>query len=96
MDGTVGQRELRLGKLHLVSTLQALLQQGRIGLPKTDEARQLAEELMDFELRVSDNANLISGAFRTGAHDDLVVALGLSCLDDPHRRQVGLGPALSD
>jgi hypothetical protein len=92
MDGSVGSREIRLGKLHLVATLQALLQQGRIGLPDTSEARQLAEELMDFELRVSDNANLISGAFRTGAHDDLVVALGLSCLDDPHRRQVGLGP----
>ncbi len=87
-------REIRLGKLHLVSTLQALLQQARIGLPRTAEAERLAEELMDFELRVNENANLISGAFRTGAHDDLVVALGLSCLDDPHRRQVGLGPSL--
>ncbi|MEJ7569016.1 MAG: hypothetical protein WKF41_12205 [Gaiellaceae bacterium] len=90
MDGNVGARELRLGKLHLVSTLQALLQQGLIGLPQTAEARQLAQELLDFELRVNENANLISGAFRTGAHDDLVVALGLSCLDDPRRRQVGV------
>jgi hypothetical protein len=90
MDGSVGRRELRLGKLHLVSNLQALLQQGRIGLPNTDEARQLAEELLDFELRVNENANLISGAFRTGAHDDLVVALGLSCLEDPRKQQVGV------
>lgn len=90
MDGSVGKRELRLGKLHLVSTLQALLQQGLIGLPNTGEARQLAQELLDFELRVNDNANLITGAFRTGTHDDLVVALGLSCLEDPAKRQVGL------
>jgi hypothetical protein len=94
MEGHPGAREVRLGKLHLVSNLQALLQQGRIGLPETAEARQLAEELLDFELRVNENANLISGAFRTGAHDDLVVALGLSCLDDPRRHQVGLGPAM--
>lgn len=82
-------REIRLGKLHLVSNLQALFQQGLIGLPETKEARQLAEELLDFELRVNENANLLSGAFRTGAHDDLVVALGLSVLEDPRRRQVG-------
>lgn len=90
MEGSVGRRELRVGKLHLVSTLQALLQQGRIGLPDTGEARQLAVELLDFELRVNENANLVSGAFRTGAHDDLVVALGLSCLDDPRKRQAGV------
>jgi hypothetical protein len=34
--------------------------------------------------------NLLSGAFHTGTHDDLVVALGLSCLDDPRSRQVGV------
>lgn len=72
----------------------ALLQQARIGLPRTSEAEQLAEELLDFELRVNENANLISGAFRTGAHDDLVVALGLSVLQDPRQGEVGLGPSL--
>jgi hypothetical protein len=35
---------------------------------------------------VNENANLISGAFRTGRHDDLVVALGLSVLENPRRR----------
>ncbi len=59
------------------------------------QARQLAEELLDFELRVNENANLLFGAFRTGTHDDLVVALGLSCLDDPRSRQVSLGPVWS-
>ncbi len=80
-----------VGKTHLVATLQALLEQRLVALPDTSEGRQLTQELQDFELRVNENANLVSGAFRTGAHDDLVVALGLSCLDDPRRRQVGSG-----
>ena len=94
MDGSVGRREIRLGKLHLVSTLQALLQQARIGLPRTAEAGHLAKELLDFDLRVNENTNLINGAFRTGAHDDLVVALGLSLLEKPGAGEVGLGPAV--
>jgi len=69
-----------VGKTHLVATLQALLEQRLVALPDTSEGRQLTQELQDFELRVNENANLVSGAFRTGAHDDLVVALGLSCL----------------
>jgi len=74
-----------------VATLQALLEQRLVALPDTSEGRQLTQELQDFELRVNENANLVSGAFRTGTHDDLVIALGLSCLDDPRRRQVGSG-----
>jgi hypothetical protein len=88
MEGSVGRREIRVGKTRLVSTLQALLEQRLVALPETPEGRQLAQELQDFEIRVNENANLVSGAFRTGTHDDLVVALGLSCLDDPRRRQV--------
>lgn len=49
----------------------------------------MAQELQDLEIRVNEDANLISGAFRTDAHDDLVVALGLSCLDDPRIRGGG-------
>ncbi len=90
MEGSVGRREIRVGKTHLVSRLQVLLEQRLIALPETAEGRQLAQELQDFEIRVNENANLISGAFRTGAHDDLVVALGLSCLDDPRKQQVGV------
>jgi len=95
MEGSVGRREIRLGKTHLVSRLQVLLEQRLIALPETAEGRQLAQELQDFEIRVNENANLVSGAFRTGAHDDLVVALGLSCLDDPRKQQVGCPRLLS-
>ena len=68
------------------------MQQGQIELPDTPEAHALAEELRDYEIRVMPQANLVAGAFKTGAHDDLVTALGLAVLDDPRRHRVGLGP----
>jgi len=48
----------------------------------TAETRGLAEELRTFELRVSDDAKLASGASRTGSYHDLVIALGLAALLD--------------
>jgi hypothetical protein len=70
--------EVRLGKAFLVSRLQALLQTGRLHLPRTAEADALAAELRDYEIRVSEDANEKYGAFRVGTHDDLVTGLGLA------------------
>ncbi|MES2463381.1 MAG: hypothetical protein V4671_22640 [Armatimonadota bacterium] len=67
-----------LGKAWLVSRLQALLQTGRIHLPDTNEARVLAKELQDYEIKVTEDANDKYGAFKVGTHDDLVTALGLA------------------
>lgn len=76
--------EIRLGKAFLVSRLQALLQTGRLHLPRTTEADALAAELDEYEIRVSEDANDRYGAFRVGKHDDLVTALGLAVqLDHP-------------
>ncbi len=83
-DGTI-----TLGKAWLVSRLQALLQTGRILLPKTAEADALARELLDYEIRVDQNANDRYGAFKVGTHDDLVTALGLSV--QPHAQAGVLG-----
>jgi hypothetical protein len=69
--------EVSIGKAWLVSRLQALLQTGRLHLPDTDEARVLARELQDYEIRVDEDANDRYGAFKVGTHDDLVTALGL-------------------
>lgn len=71
-----------LGKAYLVSRLQALLQTGRIKLPRTAEAEQLAKELLDYEIRVDQNANDTYGAFKVGTHDDLVTALGLAVIEE--------------
>lgn len=74
---------LRVGKGHLVSRLQVLLQEARLLLPDTSEALQLVEELLAFEIRIQEDGNERYGAFKVGKHDDLVVALGLAVLVDP-------------
>jgi hypothetical protein len=80
---TVEGDEVRLGKAWLVSRLQALLQSGRLHLPDTREARQLGKELLDYEIRVDQDANDKYGAFKVGSHDDLVTALGLAVQPSP-------------
>jgi hypothetical protein len=76
------EEEIKLGKAYLVSRLQSLLQTARVHLPETREARALAQELLDYEIRVDENANDRYGAFRVGTHDDLVTALGLAVQTD--------------
>ena len=78
-----GERRITLGKAFLVSRLQALLQSRRLHLPDTQEARVLAQELLDYEIRVDENANDRYGAFRVGTHDDLVTAVGLAVQKEP-------------
>jgi hypothetical protein len=84
-----------LGKAWLVSRLQALLQGGRLHLPRTAAAEALGRELMDYEIRIDANANDTYGAFKLGSHDDLVTALGLCCQEDapPVVSPVGLAQA---
>ena len=73
-----------LGKAYLVSRLQVLFQTDRIDLPPSKaEAAAMVRELQDYEIRVDPNANEQYGAFSTGAHDDLVTALGLATLEPP-------------
>lgn len=76
-------RSVLLGKAWLVSRLQALLQTGRLHLPRTDEAKVLQQELIDYEIKVDQDANDKYGAFKVGTHDDLVTALGLATQEDP-------------
>ena len=82
---TVEAGQVTIGKAWLVSRLQALLQTVRIHLPQTDEARALARELQDYEIRVDQDANDKYGAFKVGTHDDLVTALGLAVQPGPRR-----------
>lgn len=82
---TQDTEKIILGKAWLVSRLQALLQCGRLHLPRrSSEAQTLARELEDFEIRLRDDANEREGAFRVGTQDDLVTALGLAVqVDSP-------------
>lgn len=87
----VDRLEVKLGKAFLVTRLQTLLQTNRVYLPESDEAQILAEELMDYEVKVSEDANEKYGAFKVGTQDDLVTALGLALQDDGPRRAIILG-----
>ncbi len=79
------RQQVSLGKAWLVSRLQAMLQGGRLHLSPTAESQALAKELLDYEIQVDPDANDRYGAFKTGAHDDLVTAVGLATQEDPGR-----------
>jgi hypothetical protein len=81
---TEDTEKVTIGKAWLVSRLQALFQSGRIRLPADHpESTPLRNELLDYEIRVDQNANDRYGAFKVGAHDDLVTAVGLAAQVDP-------------
>ncbi len=52
-------------------------------LALTDEMDAMQKELMDYEVRINEHANDTYGAFKTGAHDDSVTALGLAVQQKP-------------
>jgi hypothetical protein len=63
----------------LVSTLQVVLQTGRLRVaPSLPEAATLRTELAGFQQRVTGAANLQYGTWRDGAHDDIVLAVALA------------------
>jgi hypothetical protein len=82
MDVSLGSKRGSLPKSYMVSRLQALFAVGRVELPDTPETEALISELQDYEVRVSDSGRESYGAFKEGAHDDLVTALGLATLCD--------------
>lgn len=67
-----------VGKGWMVGRMQVLLQGQRLHLPRSVEAGILTRELMSYEIRVNDHANASFNA-KSGSHDDLVIACGLSC-----------------
>jgi len=88
-SGTERNAGLSVGKGALVSRCQALLQTGRLIFPaRHPEVPALIGELETYQIKVDPNGDAKFGAFRTGAHDDLITALGLAVLLDPVRTQL--------
>jgi hypothetical protein len=85
-------RKIRLGKAWLVTRLQTLLQTGCLHLPRIPEGEQLAEDLLNYQIKVDESANDRNGAFQVGRHDDLVTALGLAVQTDPPPPAVAVRP----
>lgn len=95
-DISPGRESCKLGKARLVSRMQALLQDGRVRLPKTAEAKALADELAVYEIKIDDDGHDKYGAFKVGTHDDLVTALGLACMHDPKAARLTYARGLWD
>jgi hypothetical protein len=73
-----GEGGYRVGKLSLVSRLQAEFHSKSLRLPKDlPEAGALVTELQNFRATISDAGHATFGA-RVGAHDDLVLSLALA------------------
>lgn len=73
---------LSLGKAVLTSRLQVLFESNRLHLPETQAADDLVDELLTFEATFSKAGNAKFEG-KTGKHDDLVIALGLSVWHEP-------------
>jgi hypothetical protein len=82
-------KTIRLGKMCLVTSLLVLLQGDRLLLVQSREAEILAQELREYEVKVTPDANERYGAFRVGTQDDLVTALGLAVQIEPGGWYVG-------
>jgi hypothetical protein len=66
-------------KIELVSTVQALLQTRRLRVvPRLALAEVLKSELLGFKIKITSSANETFGAWREGAHDDLVLAVAMA------------------
>jgi hypothetical protein len=65
-------------KRELVGLLQVLLQTGRLKIASAlPEAEVLVKELLAFQVKITTTAHDTYGAWREGAHDDLVLALAI-------------------
>jgi hypothetical protein len=66
-------------KRELVGCLQVLLQTGRLKIASAlPEAELLVKELLAFQVKITASAHDTYGAWREGAHDDLVLALAFA------------------
>lgn len=79
----LAKEHLSMGKTWMVGRLQALLQSRRITLPKTEAGLAIGRELADFQIKVSRDGHADMNA-KQGSHDDLVTALGISCMGEAH------------
>ena len=63
-----------------MNTTQVLLQERRLRVPRSLRyVKELEDELLRFEVKITDAGADTYGAWREGQHDDLVFALCLAC-----------------
>jgi hypothetical protein len=74
-----GRDRWHVSKTHLISVVDAMLHTGTLRFASAlSEASAMKDELRDFRRKLSD-AGRATYAARTGAHDDLVLAVAIAC-----------------
>jgi hypothetical protein len=74
------ERSFLVPKKELVTCLQVVMQYRRLRIARgLHEAAVLVRELQQFQVKITATANETFGVWREGQHDDLVLAVGLSC-----------------
>jgi hypothetical protein len=90
----------RVPKRILVSTVAVLLQSSRLKIAASlPDAITLQHELENFQVKITGAGNDTYGAWREGAHDDLVLAVALACWGALNKKLISipgvLGQALA-
>lgn len=76
----------KMGKGYLAARLTLLMEQHLLHFPKDSPyAESLRSELLTFQRRMNERQHEQFGAFGAGAHDDLVIAVGLCTLEEYER-----------
>lgn len=76
----------RVPKRDLVGTVQLALQNKTLKVAAAlKEAATLTRELQNFQVKITDSANDVYGAWREGTHDDLVLAVALALWCAKHK-----------
>ena len=84
-------RKFSVPKRDLVSTLQVLIQKGRIKFAEDlPDVQTLIKELLAFQVKISASGHDSYEAWREGAHDDLVLALAMAVWLGQQRRGLRL------
>lgn len=88
----------RVPKRELVSTIQVLLQGGRLKIAEElPNAAVLIQELLHFRVKIDlVTAHDSYGPWRERVHDDLVLAIALACWYGQIRRAASWHPVLAD
>lgn len=88
-----GANRWHVAKTILISTVDAMLHKGTLRFAAAlSEAGAMKDELLDFRRKLSD-AGRATYAARTGAHDDLVLAVAIACwwISRPQSQGGGVG-----
>jgi hypothetical protein len=78
-EGSTGDMAYSIPKRNLVSTLQVVLQSGRLKIARgLTEAENLFAELLNFKVKISASGHDSYEAWRESIHDDLVLSASLA------------------